>query len=115
MSESAFDDFFDLLIDHLGLEEAEESSADTPKNVPSGGKNDIIQKSGGSALSYEISKNGELDIDDDIDNQQGKEEEEDFGLASASTIRPPPGKYVVLCKCFAVMCCTDFLYLLWSE
>ena len=103
MSESAFDDFFDLLIDHLGLEEAEESSADTSKNVPSNSKNDIIKKSGGSALSYELTKNSELDVDDDNDSQQGKEEEEDFGLGSSSTIRSPPGKYVVWCECSGVM------------
>ena len=95
MSESAFDEFFDLLIDHLGLEEAEEPSADTSKNVPSSSKNNIIEKSGRSAVSYEMGKNSELDIDDDIDNQEGKEEEEDFGLGSTSTIRPPPGKYVM--------------------
>ena len=103
MSESAFDDFFDLLIDHLGLEEAEEPSADTSKNVPSRSKNNIVEKSGRSAVSYEMSTNGELDIDDDVDNQQEKEEEEDFGLGSTSTIRPPPGKYMVWCKCYDVM------------
>ena len=72
-------------MDHLGLEEAEASSAGISDDLHH-------DNSGNSGNRHEVSNDS--DVDDDIDNQNGKEEE-DFGLGSASAIRPPAGQNVL--------------------
>ena len=120
MSESEFDDFFDLLIDHLGLEEALESSEDAvehgTQNSSRTDKNDKKRNSsdskdhdkerkdsgsGSSSISGSNSGDGG-GLDDDVDSQNGREVEEDFGLGSASIIKPAAGQHLLDTLCCKV-------------